>query len=242
MSVQSAKSTDSVTQRTASPARFLALMAAVALSGLAGCAYVPQEPVVQGPTTTRPPPPPMAADPEGSIYRPIYSNRPLFEDRRPRNVGDILTITINENTAASKNSAANTSRAGSGSLALNQMPGVVGGVFNNQSLDANGANKFDAKGAANANNVFSGQITVTVMEVLGNGNLTVAGEKQIAINQGTEYIKFSGVVSPQTISGANTVPSTQVADARIEYRGKGYINEAETMGWLQRFFLNVSPF
>ncbi|MDN4576371.1 flagellar basal body L-ring protein [Pandoraea cepalis] len=231
-----------VKHRSTGLARFLALAAVAALSGLAGCAYIPQEPVVNGPTTTRPPPPPASADPEGSIYRPLYSNRPLFEDRRPRNVGDILTIVINENTAASKNSAANTTRAGSGSLTLTQVPGVVGGVLNNQGLNASGGNKFDAKGAANANNVFSGQITVTVMEVLSNGNLAVAGEKQIAINQGTEYIKFSGVVSPQTISGANTVPSTQVADARIEYRGKGYINEAETMGWLQRFFLNISPF
>ncbi|MBN4664808.1 flagellar basal body L-ring protein FlgH [Pandoraea nosoerga] len=231
-----------IPRSSAGQSRYLALAAAVALGALAGCAYVPQEPVVQGPTTTRPPPPPVAADPEGSIYRPLYSNRPLFEDRRPRNVGDILTIVINENTAASKNSAANTNRSSSGSLTLNQMPGVVGGVFNNQSLNASGGNKFDAKGAANANNVFSGQITVTVMDVLPNGNLAVAGEKQIAINQGTEYIKFSGIVSPQTISGSNTVPSTQVADARIEYRGKGYINEAETMGWLQRFFLNVSPF
>src|SRR5690606_42061672 len=67
-------------------------------------------------------------------------------------------------------------------------------------------------------------------------------EKQIAINQGTEFIRFSGVVNPRTISGANTVPSTQVADARIEYVGNGYINEAQTMGWLQRLFLNLSPF
>lgn len=69
----------------------------------------------------------------------------------------------------------------------------------------------------------------------------VVGEKQIAINQGTEFIRFSGVVNPRTISGSNTVPSTQVADARIEYVGNGYINGAQNMGWLQRFFLNLSP-
>nr|WP_150697843.1 flagellar basal body L-ring protein FlgH [Pandoraea terrae] len=219
-----------------------AALAAGVAAIVSGCAYVPQEPVVQGATTMRPPPAPVAVDPEGSIYRPTYANRPLFEDRRPRNVGDILTITINENTAASKNSAANANRAGSASLTLPATPGVIGGILQNQDTNISGANKFDAKGAANANNVFSGTITVTVLDVLANGNLAVAGEKQIAINQGTEYIKFSGVVNPATISGQNTVPSTQVADARIEYRGKGYINEAETMGWLQRFFLNISPF
>ena len=73
-------------------------------------------------------------------------------------------------------------------------------------------------------------------------NLRVRGEKQILINQGAEFIRFSGVVDPLEISDTNTVPSTQVADARIEYVGDGYINEAQHMGWLQRFFLNISPF
>lgn len=81
-----------------------------------------------------------------------------------------------------------------------------------------------------------------MIQLLANGNLRVVGEKQIAINQGTEYIRFSGVVNPRTINGNNTVNSMQVADARIEYVGDGYINEAQNMGWLQRFFLNVSPF
>lgn len=100
---------------------------------------------------------------------------------------------------------------------------------------------FNGKGGPNASNTFSGTLTVTVDQVLVNGNLHVVGEKQIAINQGTEFIRFSGVVNPRTISGSNTVPSTQVADARIEYVGNGYINEAQNMGWLQRFFLNLSP-
>ena len=85
-------------------------------------------------------------------------------------------------------------------------------------------------------------ITVTVQQLLENGNLKVVGEKQIAINQGTEFIRFSGVVNPRTISSSNTVISTHVADARIEYVGNGYINEAQQMGWLQRLFLNLSPY
>ena len=83
---------------------------------------------------------------------------------------------------------------------------------------------------------------MTVNDVLTNGNLRVVGEKQIAINQGTEYIRFSGIVNPRTIDGDNQVLSTLVSDARIEYVGDGYINEAQQMGWLQRFFLNYFPF
>ncbi len=134
---------------------------------------------------------------------------------------------------------------GSNSFGLSAIPtglaGLVGAGGEKAALDANGKNDFAGKGGATASNTFSGTITVTVKQVLANGNLRVVGEKQIAINQGTEFIRFSGVVNPRTISGSNTVPSTQVADARIEYVGNGYINEAQNMGWLQRFFLNLSP-
>jgi flagellar L-ring protein FlgH len=69
----------------------------------------------------------------------------------------------------------------------------------------------------------------------------VSGEKQMLINQGNEFVRFSGIVNPNTISNLNAVYSTQVADAKIEYSAKGYLDEAQNMGWLQRFFLNVSP-
>jgi flagellar L-ring protein precursor FlgH len=119
--------------------------------------------------------------------------------------------------------------------------GFLKGLFNHVNLSAAGANTFGGSGGANASNTFNGTITVTVTNVLPNGNLVVSGEKQMLINQGNEFVRFSGVVNPNTVSGENTVLSTQVADARIEYSAKGYINEAETMGWLQRFFLNIAP-
>ena len=74
------------------------------------------------------------------------------------------------------------------------------------------------------------------------GNLLVSGEKMVAINQGNEFIRFSGVINPNNVTAANTVQSTQVADARIEYRGSGFIDESNTMGWLQRFFVAIMPF
>lgn len=173
-----------------------------------------------------------------------YGYQPMFEDRRPRNVGDILTIVLQENVSASKSSSANTSRGGSGSLAFDATPRFLAGAFGGDRANTtiSGKNDFSGKGGAAAQNTFSGTITVTVKQVLENGNLLVVGEKQIEINQGTEFIRFSGVVNPRTISGSNTVASTQVADARIEYVGNGYINEAQQMGWLQRLFLNLSPF
>jgi flagellar L-ring protein precursor FlgH len=108
-------------------------------------------------------------------------------------------------------------------------------------MGASSTNQFEGKGEAASANNFSGTITVTVIDVLPNRNLVVSGEKQLAMTQGSEYIRFSGVVRPETVIN-NTVSSIQVADARIEYKANGYIDEAQTMGWLSRFFLTVSPF
>lgn len=224
--------------RTARP-DLRALAAGVALAVLAGCAYIPQkQPIVQQPMTAVPPAPPVNLSP-GAIFNPGYAGRPLFEDQRPRNTGDILTIVISENINATKSSGANTKRGTSASFS--GTAGFLPGLFNHANLNTTGANQFDATGGANASNTFTGVITVTVTNVLPNGNLVVSGEKQMLINQGNEYVRFSGVVNPNTVAGDNSVLSTDVADAKIEYSAKGVIDEAETMGWLQRFFLNIAP-
>jgi flagellar L-ring protein FlgH len=211
---------------------------------LGGCAQIPREPMVQQPMSARADTQVRPVVPaNGSIYRTGFGTQALFEDRRPRFVGDILTIVVSENINASKNSAADSSRSGSVSSVFGLVPKLIGGLISgDQDATASGKNILSAKGGANSRNTFNGVITVTVVEVLLNGNLLVSGEKQMLINQGTEFIRFSGVVNPRTVSANNTVPSTQVADARIEYSAKGYIDEAQTMGWLQRIFLNVLPF
>lgn len=216
------------------------LLLALCLLLVSGCAQIPRPSVVgeqeQVNIVDRPPP-----QPNGSIYQPRRGFQPLFEDRRPRAAGDILTIVLDEEVSASKNSESNADRGGSASLELGQVPEALN-LLEEYGFDLSGESTFTGGGGSQASNSFTGTITVSVVNVLNNGNLRVRGEKQIAINQGTEFIRFSGVVNPRTVSGQNTVPSTQVADARIEYVGDGYINEAQAMGWLQRFFLNVSPF
>jgi flagellar L-ring protein precursor FlgH len=218
------------------------VLAGVFVATLGACGLVPKEPIVQQPMTARPPMPPLNAQSPGAIYNAGYAGRPLFEDQRPRNTGDIVTIVIAENVNATKSSAANAARGSAAAFAVPTTPGIFGGLFNNTNLSASGSQKFNGSGGASAANTFNGTLTVTVTGVLPNGNLLVSGEKQMLINQGNEFVRFSGVVNPTTISGANTVFSTQVADAKIEYSAKGYIDESQNMGWLQRFFLNVAPF
>ncbi len=225
--------------------RIVGSWVALATLLLSGCALVPPEPVVTGPLTAAPPTPlPPSAVANGSIYQPTaYGNYPLFEDRRPRNVGDIVTIVIQEKTNAAKSVDTSTDRSSSASMGITLAPAVLPtNLGPKQNFEASGGNASQGKGSSSATNVFSGTLTTTVVGVLPNGNLQIAGEKQIAINRGSEYVRFSGVVDPRSITGSNTVPSTQVADARIEYRSKGVMDEVQTMGWLQRFFLNIAPF
>lgn len=223
------------------------LVFALVVATLSGCALVPPDPVVTGPLTAIPPSPVAATDEgalTGSIFQPTsYGNFPLFEDRRPRNVGDIVTILIQENTNAAKNVSTSTDRAGGASLGLDAVPKFFPPGFGaDQSFEMSGSNDHQGSGSSRAANNFSGVITTTVIAVLPNGNLHIAGNKEMAINRGSEYVRFSGVVDPRSITGSNTVASTQVADARIEYRSKGTMAEVQEMGWLQRFFLNISPF
>jgi flagellar L-ring protein precursor FlgH len=197
--------------------------------------------IVTGPTTVRPPPAQAAAPENGAIFQ-TSNYRPIFEDRRARYVGDTMVVVIAENTTASNAISSQAERSGTLSASAPTIQGLPGKSFQGATLDASSSNKFGGKGASSANNGFTGTIAVTVMEVLSNGNLVVAGEKQIALVEGTEKIRFSGVVNPTTVGAGNSVQSTQVADARIEYAGDGYLHEAQVMGWLARFFLSFLPF
>lgn len=208
---------------------------------LAGCLHTTPPTSVHQPMSARPEPRPAAVVANGAIYQSGYV-RPLFEDRRARWVGDTLTIQIAEKTQAQKKSSSAAERSQSTKAEVPTVTGLPFKLAQGISLNGSSDNKFSGKGDSAANNDFTGTITVTVVEVLPNGNLLVSGEKQVAINQGDEYIRFSGVVNPIHITGTNSVVSTQVADARIEYKASGYIDEAQVMGWLARFFLSALPF
>jgi flagellar L-ring protein precursor FlgH len=225
----------------AKPASLRLLLAALALAMLQACNLQPVR--VVEPTTARPAPAPQAVYVNGAIFNEKVAFRPLFEDRRARYVGDTLVIQLNEKLQASRNGSSNASRKGDTAFDVPTITnGLLGKGYQGTSAAASSSNTFEGKGATAADNLFTGTITVTVVEVLPNGNLVVSGEKQIGITQNSEALRFSGVVNPATILAGNTVTSTQVADARIDYQGSGYIDEAQIMGFLARFFLTILPF
>ena len=224
--------------------QFLVLLILIMLAS--GCAITPSTSIHQ-PISSRPQQPVVVTEANGGIFQSISSSpvtryTPLFEDRRARGVGDTIIVTLNERTNASKRSGSNIDRSGSIDFSIpTAILGVPLNFLGGTELEAASNNTFDGQGASSSNNDFTGTITVTVIEVLPNGNLLVSGEKQIGINRGQEFIRLSGIINPINITN-NAVSSVQVADARIEYRANGYIDEAQTMGWLSRFFLNISPF
>lgn len=214
------------------------LTCGVAVSILAGCGVVVPDSIVKLPSTATPKRAELAPASSGAIFQGA-AYRPLLEDRRARLIGDTMTIVINEKTSAGK--ADNTSGSKSGSVTA-AIPNIFNGSIKQLGASASSADKYADAGAVNSSNNFTGTIGVTVVDVLENGNLVVSGEKQVSLDKGIEFVRISGVVSPDTIQTGNFVSSTQVADAKVEYRTSSRIDMAEVSSELTRFFLSVLPF
>lgn len=182
---------------------------------------------------------PSAATP-GAIYQ-AGRGANLFVDHRASQIGDIVTINLVEKTDASKQSTTTTAKESSVAIPTgNLLGGPV--TFKGRDLfdtSISSDQDFKGQGASSQSNRLSGSITVTVAEVLANGNLRVQGEKWVTLNQGEEFIRLAGTIRPVDVGPDNSVPSWKVADARITYSGKGMLNDANAMGWLGRLFQSV---
>ena len=207
------------------------------------CESLPQKVAVDFPPI---PPTPIAAAavparPNGSLYQ-TASYRPSFEDRRARMVGDTVTIQIVENITASQKSSSTANRTSALNASISAFPFASVASLGKLGVGTSSANDFSGKGGTESANTFSGSITATVVEILPNGHLAVAGEKQIGVNQNVDVLRFSGTIDPRALQPGSIVSSTQVANARIESRGRGAPAEAQTVGLLSRFFMSFLPF
>jgi flagellar L-ring protein precursor FlgH len=193
---------------------------------LGGPDFTPPEPVM--PETVEAAP--------GAIYQDARDVR-LFEDLRAGRVGDILTIRLTESTTASKQSSTAASKSGGATIANPTLFGRPmtrnGDPMFSASIDS--SSEFEGSGTSTQSNRLDGDITVTVVKRLTNGNLVIRGEKWVTLNQGDEFIRLSGIIRPADIAPDNSVASSRVADARITYSSKGVLAAANKMGLLQRF-------
>lgn len=216
-------------------------LATLAIS-LTGCAALNNRPPVDvaTPTYALPQPVVVPVTNNGAIFQASHY-RPLFEDHRARLVGDTITVAIVEKVSASQKSTSSVDKTGSISASVSALPGISPNSFARANAAGESANKFEGKGSTENTNDFSGTITAVVTGVLPNGHLLIAGEKQIGVNHNVDVLRFSGQVDPRAIQPGNTVASAQIANVRIEHRGRGQQAEAQGIGWLARFFLNVLP-
>jgi flagellar L-ring protein precursor FlgH len=245
----------------------LIALVSLATALLMGCATADKPPLVKTSTSVRPTADDSRPSNPGSLFPTSASSsgrfRPLFEDPRARNVGDTLTVVLNEKTAAKRSSNASAEKTTELGVtadlsSLNNIAGVVGGLPGSglmrnvakraaaagataNGISAESSTTFEGAGEAAAQNDFTGTITVTVIEVLPNGNLIVAGEKQLAVSSEEEVIRISGVVNPSDLV-RNSTTSSKIADLRLEYRGRGFGDDTSRPGWFTGWLMKVSPF
>lgn len=155
----------------------------------------------------------------------------MYSDKKARNVGDILTIVISESTTQTATKSRRNSKSGSVSV------GSGTGIFDFiKAFSASGSDNWQADGSATDTNRFTGQITVTVVEVLPNGNMVVEGTQSIWQNRDEHKITLRGVIRRDDVTMNNTVPSYKVADATLKFNGKGPLNAKQRQGILTQIF------
>ncbi|PCJ50652.1 MAG: flagellar basal body L-ring protein FlgH [Gammaproteobacteria bacterium] len=177
----------------------------------------------------------------GAIYK-VNNASFLYSDRTASRVGDLITINLNESTNATKNADTEIRKRDSNTMAEPLISGRIPSWNGNPiSFDVDAERRFKAEADTAQANSLNGTITVTVAQVLPNGNLFIKGEKWLTLNQGNEFIRLSGIIRPEDISTENTISSTRVANARISYSGTGALQQSNEMGWLSQFF-NTSWF
>jgi flagellar L-ring protein precursor FlgH len=216
------------------------------LAGLAGLALLaPVSPAVAkkkphpGFEATLPVANPAPQPANGSIFNASSGYAALHEGTRARAVGDVVTILLMESTTAGK--SVNSKNQKSGGIALT--PPSAGPLsVNPDALNASNDSSFKGGGDASQTSTFAGTLSATIAEVRPNGTALVVGEKRMLLSQGREWIQFSGIVRLIDIDEFNRIPSSKVADAHLEYSGKGALQRASRQGWLGRFFNMILPF
>ena len=196
---------------------------------LTGCALDALGPLPEEEYTT--------AVPTGSLFNPYSSNNGLYTDTRAHKVGDLISVQLDERTSASKNAGTTLGKSNSigfGALAVGGRPVTINGYDTSASLS--NTSDFEGNSDASQSNSLTGNISVSVVKVLANGNLVVRGEKWLMLNNGNEYIRVTGIVRSEDVSSDNTVSSQRIANARIQYGGTGDFADTQERGFISRFF------
>ncbi len=184
---------------------------------------------------------------EGAIYA---QNMPikLFGDFRARNVGDVVTVNVVETSNASKDATTKTGRSSSVKGGISALLGYEKALEDKNSrfsassmIDGSIANSFDGSGSTTRKSTVTASISCRVVKVLPNGNLAIRGFREIRVNNETQHIILTGIIRPEDVAADNSILSSYVADAHIEYNGRGVLSEKQSPGWLARILDYIWP-
>lgn len=211
-------------------------------TALTGCASQSESIIDLPMTVAVSPQQPVERPITGSIFHTGMSEQPLFApNARARGLGDLVKVKISEKLIAESKASTDTSRDSALSA---KGPGSGGGTgILSRLLDvdatASGSNTFSGNGKSDAAASFDGQLVATVINVMPNGTLLLAGERVVSLGGNQTLLRFAGMVSPRDIKAGNVVVSTDVANARLEVTGAGDVSDATSRRWIQRVLSNA---
>ena len=210
---------------------------------LAACSHQSAE--VKSPSFDEQIPKPQMNYASGSLWQ--ASSTGLAEDVKARGRGDIVTVLISEQASASKQASTGTSRASTLSAGIPNLLGlektpVKGWMDLANLLNASFASKFDGSGSTSRAETLQATMSTKVVEALPNGNLMIEGRRNVKVNNEDQIIVLTGTVRSRDINADNTISSSLIADARINYSGKGIISDRQKPGWLMNVLDAIWPF
>jgi flagellar L-ring protein precursor FlgH len=224
----------------------ISLMLAMILL-LAGCLATSYDTAMKREPIVLPPlPPEVKATPApGSIWAGATSNNLIFTDRKARNIGDIVTIVVDEKAEGENNANTDLKRSSSTTAGITgflqtqpEQKYLVGGY----SLGGATDNNHKGEGKTNRDGILKGRISARVVRVLPNGNLIIEGRRMLTVNSEDQFMVITGLIRPDDVTTDNLIYSQYIADARIVYAGKGVVDDKMRPGWMARVVDWVWPF
>lgn len=231
-----------------------ALISAILILGMAalmGCSTNP--PLEAGAHLQTPPPYKSTVNLEkpkptlGSLFDP--GNNDFYTDLRAAKVGDLVIVEVVENSKAKSKNDSKAERTNDFEASIPYFFGYEGSFRRDGDdsksdplIQAGFKSSHDATGEIKREDTVTASIGCTVIEVLPNGNLVIRGSREVEVAGETQTITLQGLVRPVDITTDNTVLSTQLADAKIYYTGRGILTDKNSPGWLARLLDHVWPF
>jgi flagellar L-ring protein precursor FlgH len=242
-----------------------AVFAVILIAGLVGCAADRNniQPALQQMQAKEEMALDAASEPsgntDGSLWQVRSSLNGMFIDTKARNVGDIVTVKIDESAEASNKANTDTERTSSLEAGIEKLfgledwwqnqilPNIKGDwpridPFGNPSVKGNLKSKFKGDGETTRSGTLSAFITCKVVDVMPNGNLKIVGTREVMVNHENQLIILSGIIRPRDISDQNVILSTFISGAKIAYSGSGIVDDRQRPGWLANLLNDVWPF